>query len=360
MDRNSAGNELERISSRTIAASGPDRPASEALLAAGSASDEESFRLLTESFQREIHLHCYRMLGSVQDAEDALQETLLRAWRHRATFEARSAYRAWLYRIATNVCLTAATRRRIEPAPGPGQTDVVGPPGIEQIRYLTPYPDEWLDQLESPEANPAAQYDARESVQLAFLAAIQLLPPRQRAVLILRDVLGWSAAEAADLLESTTASVNSALQRARSTLDRWRSAGQLRTPAAPPNDVEQSLVRRYLDAWEAVDLDRLVSLLRADAVVTMPPVGLRFVGRRAIAEFFASTPYPGAAAYLRLVPTRVNRQPAFAGYRRDPAGTTYRATVIVVLTIDGNAIVEVTGFSTVSLLPALGLPLELV
>jgi RNA polymerase sigma-70 factor (ECF subfamily) len=328
-------------------------------LAAALAGDAEAFRALTDPFVRELHLHCYRMLGSFTDAEDALQETLLRAWRHLSTFEQRSSFRAWLYRIATNVCLSAAVRRRNELSLEPSPSDGADAAGIEQIRSLTPYPDQWLDEIEAPGDNPAVLYDLRESVHLAFLATIQLLPPRQRAVLILRDVLGWSAADVATLLDTTRASVNSALQRARATLEQVRATGHLRVPAAPRDDVERPLAQKYLEAWEAVDLDRLVGLLRADAVVAMPPVGLRHQGRAAIAEFFASTPYPGAAAHLRLVPTRVNRQLAFGGYRRARPGAPYHATVIVVLTIDGDEISAITGFSTTSLLPLLGLPLTI-
>jgi len=342
---------------------GSHRSATEAVqLAAAAAGDEEAFRRLTDHYRRELHVHCYRMLGSFHDAEDALQETFLRAWRHLASFEGRSALRAWLYHIATNVCLTAAARPRVEPAPPP----VLVPPsaahtaGIEQVTHLSPYPDQLLDELEATAGNPVAHYDLRESVQLAFLAAVQMLPPRQRAVLLLRDVLGWSSGEVAALLDSTTASVNSALQRARATVDQQHTEGRLGTvPTASRDEIEQSLVRRYIEAWEAVDLDRLVGLLRSDAVLTMPPFRLRYEGRRAIAEFFATIPSPGAVARRRLMPTRANRQPAVAAYMLDPGGLKHHASALVVLSVEAEAIAAITGFVDPTLFPVFGLPTEL-
>jgi RNA polymerase sigma-70 factor (ECF subfamily) len=295
---------------------------------------EDSFRSLTEPYVRELHLHCYRMLGSLHDAEDALQETLLRAWRHYGSLEGRGSVRALLYRIATNVCLTAAARA--------------------QSSRLAPYPDGLLDELPSEEAGPAARYDLRESVQLAFLAAVQHLPARQRAVLLLHDVLGWSAREVAELLDSTTAAVNSALQRARSTLERRRTDRQ-----SPPRDVERRPVRRYVEAWDAVDIEGLVALLREDAVLTMPPFPMRYVGRTAIAEFFATVPAGGALDQIRLVEIRANRQPAVAAYVFDPEGRAHRAYGVMVLTLDGDAIATITGFSDPSVFPVFGLPLEL-
>lgn len=318
-------------------------------VAAAVSGDEAAFRALTERYQHELHIYCYRMLGSFHDAEDALQETVLRSWRHRGTFQGSGTYRAWLYRIATNVCLTAATRRRAE----------VRVVGNEEVRYLTPYPDSWLDTLEATANNPVAAYDLRESVQFAFLTAVQILPPRQRAVLILRDVLGWPAAEVAELLEATTASVNSALQRARYTITQVREISQSHVPRAPRDEIEDALVRRYVEAWEALDLDRLVGLLRADAVLEMPPLGLRYQGRAAIARFFASTPYSGAMADMRLVSTRSNRQPAYGAYRRAPGSRTYRPVILVVLTVEGDEIVRITGFADVALFPLFGLPPEL-
>jgi RNA polymerase sigma-70 factor (ECF subfamily) len=329
-------------------------------LAAALAGDPEAFRELTDQYTRELHLHCYRMLGSVHDAEDAMQETLLRAWRHLATFEGRSSFRAWLYRIATNVCLRQGRRRGTElPVLTKAQIEAIARSTEPEIT-LSPYPDTWLDELEASTGDPAATYDLRESVQLAFLAAVQLLPPRQRAVLILRDVLGWSAAEVAELLDSTTASVNSALTRARATLEQQRAAGRLQTgQRVPADEVERSLVRRYVEAWAVVDIGKLAGLLKSDVVLTLPPLPLRYTGREEVAAFLATTPADGALDQFRLLPTRANRQPAVAVYRLDPDGRTYRACGIHVLSTDGDAIAEITSFVDPTLVPVFGFPAEL-
>jgi RNA polymerase sigma-70 factor, ECF subfamily len=314
------------------------------VVAAAQEGDEAAFRALTEPYTRELHLHCYRMLGSIHDAEDALQETLLRAWRHIGGFEPRAPFRAWLYKIATNVCLSAAGRGASESVPYPMNAD-----GEALVR--TPYPDAWLDELRS---EPEVRYDLHESVQLAFLAAIQVLPPRQRAVLLLRDVLGFAAGEVAELLDSSTAGVNSALQRARAGLDRWRAEGRLDIGRAPaPDEVEQSLVRRYVEAWEAIDIEGLLALLREDAVMTMPPSPLIFEGRESIVEFFATVPAEGALEQIQLVPTRANGQPALAAYLDG------QAYGLMVLTIDAGEIAEITGFADPELYPDFGLPAEL-
>jgi RNA polymerase sigma-70 factor (ECF subfamily) len=330
-------------------------------LAAALAGDPEAFRGLTDPYARELHLHCYRMLGSFHDAEDAVQETLLRAWRHLATFEGRSSLRAWLYRIATNVCLRQRPRRRMDAPAIPALVEAIARSSEPSVN-LTPYPDAWIDEIEATagDGDPAAAYDLRESVQLAFLAAVQLLPPRQRAVLILRDVLGWSAAEVADVLEATTASVNSALTRARATLAQQRAAGRL--PAGrkvPADEVAQSLVRRYFEAWQAVDMDKLVGLLTSDVVVTMPPRPLRYSGREAVTAFLTRIPDGGARAQFRFIPTRANRQPAMAVYRPAPDGQTYRAWGMFVLGVDGDAVAAITAFADAALMPVFGLPAEL-
>jgi RNA polymerase sigma-70 factor (ECF subfamily) len=322
-----------------------------ALITAASAGDEAAFSDVTERYRRELHVHCYRMLGSVHDAEDALQDTLLRAWRHMSGFEGRSTFRAWLYRIATNVCLAALSRR-----PEPPEAEPVDDEAI----VLTPYPDEWLDELPSAAAEPGARYDLYESVQLALLAAIQTLPPRQRAALLLRDVLGFSAREVAGLLDATTTSVNSALQRARATLEERQASGRLtldRTP--PPNDVQRSLVQRYVEAWESIDIAGLVALLRDDAVMTMPPDPGVFRGRQAIIDFFSAVPAGGALDQIPLLPTRANRQPAVGAYLLDPMAGVYRPYGIMVLTLDGDSIAEITGCTDPTVFPLLGLPSEL-
>jgi RNA polymerase sigma-70 factor, ECF subfamily len=322
-----------------------------AVVAAAKEGDEAAFRTLTEPYGRELHVHCYRMLGSIQDAEDALQETLLRAWRHLASFEPRGPFRAWLYKIATNVCLSAASRGSSESVPYPMTAE-----GEALVR--TPYPDAWLDELRS---EPAVRYDLHESVQIAFLAAIQVLPPRQRAVLLLRDVLGFPASEVAELIGSSTAGVNSALQRARAALDRWRAEGRLDIGRAPaPDDVQQSLIRRYVEAWEAIDINGLVALLREDAVMTMPPSPLIFHGSHAIGEFFATVPADGALDQIRLVPTRANGQPAVAAYLLDQEAGVHRGYGLMVLTIDGGKVAEITGFTDPALFSLFGLPGELV
>ncbi len=327
-----------------------------ALVAAAQAGDEAAFRRLTEPYRRELHVHCYRMLGSLHDAEDAFQETLLRSWRHLAGFEPRGPIRAWLYRIATNVCLSAAARRRPEPALV--THDLTTPEG--EAITLAPYPDALLDELPTGAADPEARYDLDETVQLAFIAAVQLLPPRQRAVLLLRDVLGFAAAEVAELIDSSTASVNSALQRARTTLEQRRTDGRLDlTRTAPPGHVERSLVRRYIEAWQSVDIDALVALLREDAFMTMPPEPLLFRGRQAIGHFFATVPAGGALDEIRLLPTRANRQPAVAAYLLDREAGVHRGYGLMVFSLDGDAIAEITGFVDPTLFPLFGLPAEL-
>lgn len=330
-------------------------------LAAALEGDQDAFRKLTDTYFREVHVHCYRLLGSFHDAEDAMQETLLRAWRHRASFEGRSSFRAWLYRIATNVCLTWRARRAAEQPPIPAALAEAVAASTEAVSSLTPYPDALLDELAATSGNPDAAFDVHESVQLAFLAAVQVLPPRQRAVLLLREVLGFSAPEVAEQLDSTTVSVNSALQRARATLDHQRSLGRLPTERAVPSDgAEQRLVQRYLEAWNAADVLGLAALLKRDAVMIMPPLPLRYEGRAAIAEFFATVPgVTRAFERVTFVPTRANRQPALAAYSLDAATGKRRAWSVFVLTLDGESIAELSVFLDPTLFRVFGLPTEL-
>ena len=280
-------------------------------LLAAAQGDEEAFRLLTEPHRRSLHLHCYRMLGSVHDADDALQETLLRAWRSLDRFEPRAPLGAWLHRIGTNVCLTMLAGRRRRPEVPVADAGEVA--WNDRLLHLQPYPDRLLDQLER-----------RETVQLAFVTAAQLLPPKQRAVLILRDVLDWSAKETAEALGDSVAAVNSALQRARAGLAQARSLGAPAHVPAPDTE-EHALLRRFMTAWDAVDIDGIVSLLARDAMMAMPPEPLYVTGAEAVGAFFESIPLGGRLDRIRLVPTAANRQPALAAYAWDgESGSTGR------------------------------------
>jgi RNA polymerase sigma-70 factor, ECF subfamily len=302
------------------------------------AASEDAYSQLIEPHRNELRAHCYRMLGSVHDAEDALQDALLRAWKGLRRFEGRSSVRTWLYRIATNACLDLMKRRPKQPAEWP-----------------EPFPDELLE-IEDGLASPDARYERRESVELAFVAALQHLPATQRAALLLRDVLGFSAAEVAELLDTSTAGVNSALQRARAALD---ERGVDASGPRPPDEVERSLVRRFVDAWQAVDVDRLVALLREDAVMTMPPEPGVWHGRAALAEFFSTVPAGGALHEIRLVETRANRQPALAAYVLDRETGVQRAYGIMVLAVEGGEIAGITGYAHPSVFAGFRLPQEL-
>ncbi len=323
----------------------------------------EVFERLAEPFRREIKLHCYRMLGSLHDAEDVVQETYLRAWRSFGTFEGGS-FRAWLYRIATNACLNALAGRKhaqrfLPDQRAPASTQMPDGSPATDVAWLEPYPDSNLEGIADEAPNPEARYTSREAVQLAFVAAIQELPPRQRAALLLCDVLGWTAAEATTLLGGSTASINSALQRARDTLAKCYPEGR---PAVPPRPsaAQQRLLDRYLRAWERRDLDGFVALLKEDATYTMPPTPQWYAGRQAIFTFFewAWQAYEG----FRLVPTGANRQPAFAAYSRAAADAPWAAHSIHVLALERDTISTLTLFYKPTgprLLGAFGLPLTL-
>jgi RNA polymerase sigma-70 factor (ECF subfamily) len=328
-------------------------------LAAALAGDADAFQELTDKYRRGLHLHCYRMLGSFHDAEDAVQEAHLQAWRYLATFAGHGSFRAWLYRIATNVCLKHRSRRRTEPLGLPNTIEGIAY-SDEPVINLSPYPDSLLEELEAPSGDPVAAYDLRESVQLAFLAALQLLPPRQRAVLILRDVVGFRSETVAEMLESTTAGVNSALNRARSSLEQQRATGRLgKSHTFTPGDVERSVVQTYVDAWYAADLPRLAELLKNEVAVTMPPLPRRYSGREAVATFLASIRPPEQRVGFRFVPTRANRRPALAVYQCERDSNVFRGWGIWVLGIDGDAIAEITSFADSALIPAFGLPEQL-
>ena len=304
------------------------------------------------------------MLGSLHEAEDAVQETYLRAWRGFGNFDGSGSLRAWLYRIATNASLDALARRKRmkrylpdqHAPPTSGMPD--GNPAAD-VAWLEPYPDSELDDVADDAPNPEARLTSRETVQLAFVAVIQQLPPRQRAVLLLCDVLGWSAAEASTLLGGSVASVNSALQRARDTLTKRYPGGGAAT-AAPPSPGQQQLLDRYLRAWEGHDLDSFVQLLKEDATYTMPPLPQWYAGREAIGAFFRWA-WPRYGAF-RLLPTAANRQPAFAAYSRAGAAAPWVAHSIHVLSLEQNNISRLTFFVKPDgprLFPAFGLPLQL-
>jgi RNA polymerase sigma-70 factor, ECF subfamily len=327
-------------------------------LARARAGDGEAFGELTEPYRRELQLHCYRILGSVADAEGMLQETLLAAWSGLERFQERASLRAWLYKIATNKCLNALrdSSRRPRPAAGPGLAE---PPPEPTRRteplWLQPYPDVLLNDLADTSPGPEARYERREALALAFVAGLQRLPPRQRAVLVLRDVLGYPAAQAAQILETSEVSVNSALQRARATLSAQIPARTRDRAPAPRSPRERDVIRRFVDAFEAADIGRLVDVLTDDALLTMPPEPLEFRGHAAIARFYVSrTWWVGGAG--TFVPTRANGQPAFGFYLRDAHAPVAHASGLVVLTLAGDKISAVTRFGDDSLYPRFGLP----
>ena len=320
--------------------------------------EEPDFAALAERHRRELQVHCYRMLGSLEEAEDMVQETLLRAWRGRGAFEGRSSARAWLYRIATNACLDALRRRprRVLVADVPAADPASDDPPEAELPWLQPYPDRLLDAVPDRDAGPAEAAEARETIELAFLAAIQHLPPRQRAALILRDALGWSARETAELLETTVAAANSALQRGREALAAHlpaRRSEWARRPGA--GDDERALLARYIDAMERADVAGLTALLAEDARMTMPPYATWFDGRDAVAAFHAASVFGGGRAF-RHIATRANRQPAAAVYMRAPGGTDFLPLAIDVLRIEDGRIAEINAFVLPGLFPRFGLP----
>jgi RNA polymerase sigma-70 factor (ECF subfamily) len=315
------------------------------LLAAARDGDEQAYRRLVEPSYAELHAHCYRMLGSVHDAEDALQEALLRAWRGLARFEGRSSLRSWLYRIATNTCLDTVARRpkRVLPidyGPAADPHDSPGAPLAETV-WIEPYPDEELG-LADGYAAPEATYEQRESVELAFVAALQHLPPNQRAALILREVLGFSAAEVAESLDTSVPSVNSALQRARKTVDeKLPDESQQATLRAIDDEELRELVAAYSRALEEGDVDAMVAMLTEDAAWSMAPLPGWFRGHKAVATFL--TEYPMRERW-RHIPTRANGQVAVGCYMWDEERKRYFAAVLDVLTVRGERIAEVTAF----------------
>jgi RNA polymerase sigma-70 factor (ECF subfamily) len=330
----------------------------EILVAEARAGHPGAFDRLAEPYRRELQVHCYRMLGSVEDAEDAVQETYLRAWAKLDSFGARSSFRAWLYGIATHVCLDALRRRK----PRAWPPDVAAPADPHQyelatvdLPWLQPYPDRLLSAPAPREEEPEAVVTARETIELAFLAAIQQLPARQRAVLILREVLDWSAKEAAAVLGMTPAGVNSALQRARARLAEHQ-AGARTESFADTSPTERALLHRLITAWEGTDLETFVGLLSSDARLIMPPGQTWFAGREAIAAFVSEHVFGEMSPSWRLLATAANRQPAFALYWRERGDDAYRAFAICVLRTHASEIVEIALFQQPELFASFALP----
>jgi RNA polymerase sigma-70 factor (TIGR02960 family) len=328
------------------------------LISKARAADGDAFRELTAPYRRELLVHCYRILGSFHDAEDALQETLLAAWQGLEGFQGRASIRTWLYRIATNRCLNARRSASRRPAM---EWDVpnVEPPEptrLGEVVWLEPYPDAHLERAIDMPLAPEARYEQTESISLAFVTALQVLPPRQLAVLVLRDVLGFHADEVAAMLDSTVESVNSALKRARAGLQRkLPPAADREPPPAPDSPSEDAIVAKFVRAWESADLDALVALLTDDIFISMPPMPFEYVGRDVAARFCASIFRAGRR--FHLVPTRANRQPAFGAYLRAPNGIRH-GTGLYVLTLTGERICAMTRFDN-SVLPSFGLPRSL-
>jgi RNA polymerase sigma-70 factor (ECF subfamily) len=333
------------------------------LVSSARAGDEAAFATLAARYRAELQLHCYRMLGSFQDAEDLVQETLLRAWSKRATYQGRATFRAWLYGIATNACLDALRRRqkRVLPSDVYDPADPHKPPQApEDVPWLEPFPDRLLEEAASGSDEPEARLLARETTELAFLAAIQHLSPRQRAVLILRDILEWSAMETATTLETSVASVNSALQRAHAALaEHLTAAGETSPGAASAHELE--LLEGLIAAWEQADADALAALLREDARLVMPPTPSWYDGREAIRTFFATYAFsaPDLPSRIRILPTRANRQPALAVYLRDRGGRDdeeRRPFALAVVDAAADGIRRLTLFHLPELFDAWGLP----
>jgi RNA polymerase sigma-70 factor (ECF subfamily) len=336
--------------SRETTLTRPDAEAG-AAVAAAREGDEAAFASLVEAYRAELQAHCYRMLGSLEDSEDLVQETFLRAWRRRRSFQGRSTFRAWLYRIATNACLDALDRRRRSLEHREGAQP------LAEIPWLQPYPDQLLEGIAPREDEPEAEVVARETIELAFIAAIQLLPPKQRAVLILRDVLGWSAAESASLLEVSVAAANSALQRARATMKEHLPRHRLDwSPREDPTEEERALLERYMAATDDNDPVAMVELLREDAFCSMPPQAQWWVGNEAIVASWVEGGFGSPSlGNFRCVAVAANRQPAVAAYLRRPGESEYRPLALDVLRIEDGRVAEIVVFGP-EVFPAFGLP----
>jgi RNA polymerase sigma-70 factor (ECF subfamily) len=336
---------------------GVERGERDPLVAAACAGDEAAFGRLFERHRAELQVHCYRMLGSFVESEDLVQETFLRAWRKRESFEGRSTFRAWLYRIATNACLDALAKRprRVLPPDVVPAADPEGPPpAMTAHAWLEPVPDRLLERVVSPDDDPDVVVVAKETIELAFLAAIQYLPPKQRAALILRDVLGWSARETAVMLELSVPAVKSALQRARGTLqDRLPSRRLDWAVGSERSHEEHAVLRRYMDALEAEGTEAMAAVLAEDVRVSYPPMALWADGRD---DFIAGSSKHAPPGEIRCLATSANMQPATALYLRAPRDTEFRLITLEVLRIDDGKVADIVDFSSPELLVALGLP----
>jgi RNA polymerase sigma-70 factor (ECF subfamily) len=327
----------------------------EATLARARAGDDDAFRALTDPYRRELQLHCYRILGSMQDAEDLVQETLLASWRGLAAFEGRSSLRSWLYQIATNRCLNALRSRSRRPQESAGMADPPRPTRLTEPLWLEPYPDALLASIPDHAPGPEARYETREAVELAFITALQHLPPRQRAALVLSDVLGFRTAEVAATLDTSEASVKGALQRARATLRDRLPATDRERPPQPESAAERELVARFADAVQSGDIDDMVALLTDEALLTMPPLPLEYQGHEAIAAFLRYGEQRRGAP-LRVVPTRANSQPAFGCYVPEELGGLAHPRGLMVLTLAGEEIAAITWFGDTRVFRHFGLP----
>ncbi len=329
----------------------------------GAEMDDQAFHDLAEAYRGEIQFHCYRMLGSLHDAEDLVQETFIRALRGRQQFEGRSSLRAWLYRIATNACLNALSRRaihrRILPDASDHDADGKVPAEVNnEILWLEPYPDAALDKIADAKPDPGARYEMRDTVRLAFMAAIQYLPPRQRAVVLLRDAMGWSAEETAQALGLSVAAANSALHRARTTLAKEFPNG-LSNKRPVPTEAHRDLLERYVQAWEGADLEGLIALLKRDAVLAMPPFEQWYRGPENIRMVLARAWGGPLAPPFRLIATSANQQAAFGLYSFDHKASEFKAVAIDLVEVQGDAVARIDAFINAALFPRFGLPLVL-
>jgi RNA polymerase sigma-70 factor (TIGR02960 family) len=330
------------------------------LIARAQSGDQAAFEALTESLRGELQMHCYRIVGSVQDAEDLVQETLVAAWRGLDGFQRRASLRSWLYRIATNRCLNHLRDRgrRLPELPEPVEP-VPLPPEPTRARepvWLEPYPDVLLEPIADRAQEPDARYEQREAIGLAFMVALQRLPPRQRAVLVLRDVLGFRAAEVAELLHATEVAVNRLLHRARQAMDRDVPPGTVAEAPPPDSPEERALVARFATAFQSGDVAGVIALLTDDALMTMPPEAAEYVGPEAIGRFLSTVPASGALERFRLVPTRANGQPAFGCYLKDPHTPIAHAYGLMVLSLRGDRVAGLAGFADTAVFASFGLP----